>query len=76
MKTLLNNGKATAGVVMVAVVVIIAAVGPIFLGDPNAFVGIPSNTGWARRAKDRMYSRRPWPAHGPRCWSPPQSAWV
>lgn len=41
MRTLLSNGKAACGVVMVVITVVIAMLGPLFLGDPNAFVGVP-----------------------------------
>ena len=38
MRTLLSNGKAACGVVMVVITVVIVMLGPLFLGDPNAFV--------------------------------------
>ena len=48
MTVIFSNRKATWGIVMVTAMVILAFIGPLFLGDPNAFVGVPlQEPSWA-----------------------------
>lgn len=41
MTVIFSNRKALWGIVTVTAMVILAFIGPLFLGDPNAFVGVP-----------------------------------
>ena len=41
MSVVFANRKALCGSAMVAFIVVLAVAGPFFLGDPNAFVGVP-----------------------------------